>query len=42
MIEAMCSSETSVLVRATRRNTPKDSILHSHLKSYVALTGLAL
>jgi hypothetical protein len=46
MIEAIRSSETSVLTTATRRNIPVDDILHSHrrenLKSYVALTGWAL
>jgi hypothetical protein len=39
MMKAMCSSETSVLTRATRRNIPKDVILHNlrreKLKSYI-------
>jgi hypothetical protein len=44
--EALSSSETSVLTRATRRNIPENTILHSHsrenLKSYIALTGWTL
>jgi hypothetical protein len=46
MMEALSSSETSDLKRATRRNIPGDVILHSYsrenLKSYIALTGWTL
>jgi hypothetical protein len=40
MMEALCSSEITVLTRATGRNIPEGDILHSHscenLKSYIA------
>jgi hypothetical protein len=53
MMEAIHSSETSVVTRATRRHILEDDILHSHdgilhshrlenLKSYIALTDRPL
>jgi hypothetical protein len=46
LMEAILSSETSVLIRASRRHIPEDGILHHHrsenLKSYIAINGWAL
>jgi hypothetical protein len=46
MMDALSSSETSVLIRDTRRNIVEYAILHSHcrenLKSYIGLTGWTL
>jgi hypothetical protein len=46
MMKALCSSETLVLTRTTRRNIPEDGVRHSHrrenLNSYMALTGWTL
>jgi hypothetical protein len=45
-MEAIRSSETSVLTRATQLNIPEDGVLHNHrrenLKPYIALTGWVL
>jgi hypothetical protein len=46
IMEALSSSETSVLTRTTGCNIPEDDILHSdgrgNLKSYIALNGWTL
>jgi hypothetical protein len=46
MMEAILSSEASVLTRLTRRDIPEDGVLPGHsnenLKSYITLIRLAL
>jgi hypothetical protein len=46
MIQKICTSEASVLTRATQHNSPEDVILNSYFsekfKSYVELTGWAV
>jgi hypothetical protein len=46
IMEAIRSSETSVLKTFTRRNITEEDILHSHrrknLNTYIALTGWVL
>jgi hypothetical protein len=46
MMEALSSSDTSVLTRVTLRNIPEDAVIHSdrreNLNSYIELIGLSL
>jgi hypothetical protein len=42
MMEAVCSSETSVLTRATRRNNPEDTILCVIYESFTWILSVIL